>query len=126
MTEAPLSTLQRPCLAHQILINLAGFLTAQMIEDQRWPLALDAMADAVARCPVLPADDAGAVPMLETLRRAAEIVIHAAPNRRQPAHSMDWAVAISGLRAVVSEILWARGCMAQSAFAEQAREPADA
>lgn len=124
MTEV--STLQRPCLAHQVLINIAGFITAQMVEDGRWPLALDVLAEAVAGCPVLPADDDGALPKLEQLRRAAELVVHAAASRRDPVHSMDWAIAIMGLRAVVAEILWARGCMAHSAWAPAVRETVDA
>lgn len=112
MTDPAPSTIARPSLPHQVLINLAGFLTCRMVECDRWPLALSLMAEVLPACPRVPADDEGAVPLLERLVRAADVVINLAPMRHQRDRAMDWALAMSELRAVLSEILWARACMA--------------
>lgn len=105
-----MSSIARPALPHQVLLNLSGFLTASFVECDRVPLALTLMAEVLPLCPPEDATD----PMLRRMDRAAWAVLALADQRHNPARALEWAAAVQSLRGAVAEILWARACMAHA------------
>lgn len=113
MSAAPVipGTIEKPTREQAVAINALGFLCAQVIEDDRWPMALELLA---AAAPALPRWDVGpreAVPMMERLARVAERVIADAPARFQRGGSTGWMLVMLDARAVLADINWARVCL---------------
>lgn len=108
---APIAgTIEKPTREQGLVINALGFLVAQVIEDDRWPMALDLIRDAL---PMLPRWDVadGFVPLMERLARAAERVVTFADSRATPAGAVEWMLVMLEVRAALAGVSWARACL---------------
>lgn len=111
MTDAaaPAPTPRGLSVAQQVLVNSLGFLAVQVIEDDRWPLVLAVLDEALAAAP---RDTA----LAERLCAAAEAIRATAPLRNRPGSHADWAMAMMATQAVLAEVFFWRGGLALDAL----------
>lgn len=97
MTSAPFT------VQHQLLVNCLGFFAVQVVEDDRAPLMLASMGEALIGAPRNSA-------MTERLCSAAMDLIEAHGSRNKPGQHADWARAMMTAQAVLADVFqWRAG-----------------